>query len=170
MPEELKKQQGESGDVDTPEKEVDYISAIKELKENSVPRDKYNKLVEEHNQLLHSVIEGGEVENNDSKEPPKDISELRKELFENEDLTNLDYVQKTLDLRDQIISEGGVDPFLPVSHHNSITSSDVETAEKVAKTLRECVDQAEGNSEVFTALLNSRLIEPPLKKPLNKRR
>lgn len=170
MEKEKINQTGESGDVNTPVQDVDYVSLIKEMKEKSVPVDKYNKLAEEHTKLLHEVIDGGTPTEVAPAAPQKSITELRDDLFNSEDLTNLDYCKKSLELRARIMEEGGVDPFLPQSHHYSITSSDVEIANKVAETLQECIDEADGNSEVFTALITSRLVEPPIVKSQSKRR
>ena len=164
MEKEEKVLPNESSDVNTLQ-DVDYVQAINELKANSVPKEKYSKLVEEHNRLLKSVIDGTEVENAPTEPEPIPLNDLRKQLFEDDNITNLDYAKKALKLRERIIEEGGVDPFLPVSHHHSIQQSDIDTAEKVAKVLQECIDGSEDNSEVFSALLNSRLIDPTILKP-----
>ena len=164
MEKEEKVLPNESSDVNTLQ-DVDYVQAINELKANSVPKEKYSKLVEEHNRLLKSVIDGTEMENAPTEPEPIPLNDLRKQLFNDDNITNLDYATKALELRERIIKEGGVDPFLPVSHERSIQQSDIDTAEKVADVLKECVDQADGNADVFTALLNSRLNEPTIIKP-----
>ena len=41
---------------------IDYIEAIKEMKQNSVSKKAYDKLREENKQLLDSLINGKEIE------------------------------------------------------------------------------------------------------------
>ena len=41
---------------------AEYIEAIKEIKENSVPRDKFEALEKEKKDLLKALIEGGQIE------------------------------------------------------------------------------------------------------------
>lgn len=140
---------GESG--------VDYIEAIKELKQNTVAKADYEKLRSENQQLLKSLVNGETIAVETKK---ADVGEIRKELFTTEcDLNNLDYVTKALELRDAIIEAGGQDPFLPWGKHIAPTQEDVETADRVAAVLKECVDYAEGDSNVFTNELQRRTID-----------
>ena len=74
------------------------------------------------------------------------------------DLNNLDYITKTLELRQAIIDKGGLDPFVPIGHKVSPTANDFEAAERVANVLQECVDEANGDSQTFTAALQRRII------------
>jgi hypothetical protein len=82
------------------------------------------------------------------------IEDLRNELFSKEaadkGMTNLEFVSKSLELRDAIIESGGMDPFLPVGKGIELTRDDYEAAEFTAEQFRECIDIAKGNSEVFT--------------------
>lgn len=132
--------------------DVDYIQAIQDLKANTVPKEQFSKLKEENAKLLKSLINGETLEGVAVPEKP-DIEELRKDLYNGIDLTNLDYVSKTLELRDEIIAGGGKDPFLPWGEKISPTQQDIEAAERVAKVLRECIDYAEGDSLRFTSEL-----------------
>lgn len=132
--------------------DVDYIQAIQDLKANTVPKEQFSKLKEENAKLLKSLINGETLEGVTAPEKP-DVEGLRKDLYNGIDLTNLDYVSKTLDLRDEIIANGGKDPFLPWGEKISPTQQDIEAAERVAKVLRECIDYAEGDSLRFTSEL-----------------
>lgn len=136
---------------------TDYIAAIKELKENSVDRSKYDQLKAENKKLLDSIVNGTTIEL-PSKEEKKSISELR-EAYLKEDQTNLEYITNTLKLREAIIAEGKPDPFLPIGEQIMPTDEDIKTAEKVAQVLQECVDYAEGDSAVFTNELQRRLVD-----------
>lgn len=143
----------------TPETDnVDYIQAIQDLKANSVPREQYSKLKEENSKLLKSLINGETIEGVDTPSAP-DISELRKSLFGGEELSNLEYITKVLALRDATIEAGKPDPFLPWGEKISPTNEDIEAANRVAKVLKDCVDYADGDSNLFTNELQRVMID-----------
>lgn len=152
---------------------VDYIKAINEMKQNSVSREQYEKLKGERDELLDTLINGGQV-TNVTEAPTKSIHEMRDELFSKEaadkGMTNLEFVTKSLELRDAIIEAGGTDPFLPIGKGIELTRDDYEAAEFTAEQFRECIDIAQGNSEVFTNELMRRTVDnslPTAKKNTN---
>jgi len=126
-----------------------YIAAIEELKANTVSRDAYNKLRGENKQLLDALVSGKEMPQQQAEKPK--VSDLRKKLFSGEDMTNLEYVETVLSLRDALIEGGEKDPFLPYGDKVDITSEQIDAANKVAAGLREMVDFAEGDTGVFSA-------------------
>ena len=131
----------------------DYLAAIKELKQNSVDRSEYDKLRAENKRLIDTVVNGlpGQEEQVVVKHSKEQIDDLRNELFNSpRELTNLEYVTKAMELREALIENGEPDPFLPVGKQISPTRDDLEGAEKVAQVYRECIEYAEGDSEVFT--------------------
>ena len=132
----------------------DYLAAIKELKQNSVDRSEYNKLKAENKKLIDAVVNGQSI---DVEAGPKyrDVNEIREELF-NHEHNNLDYVKLALELRSTLIAKGEADPFLPMGSQISPTPDDVEKADKVAAVYQECIDYADGNSELFTQELMRR--------------
>lgn len=134
----------------------DYLAAIKELKENSVDRQKYNELKAENKKLLDSIVNGTEVAL--PAEEMKSVEELRAAYLK-EDQSNLEYITNVLALREALMAEGKPDPFLPIGEQILPTDEDVATANKVAQVLEECVDYAEGNSAVFTNELQRRLVD-----------
>ena len=136
---------------------TDYIAAIKELKENSVDRAKYDQLRAENKKLLDSIVNGTSVEM-PAKEEKKSVEELRAAYLK-EDQSNLEYITNTLKLREAIIAEGKPDPFLPIGNQIMPTDEDVKTAQKVAEVLQECVDYADGDSAVFTNELQRRMVD-----------
>lgn len=162
--EEIKQQQIESGEQQSNDS-VDYIKAINELKQNSVSREQYEKLQKENKELLDTLINGGQVEMVDPSTKPS-VEDLRKGLFSKEaaekEFTNLEFVEKSLELRNAIIESGGMDPFLPVGKGIELTREDYEAAEFTAQQFQECVDIAKGNSEVFTAELMRRTVDNSL--------
>lgn len=131
----------------------DYLAAIKELKQNSVDRSEYDKLRAENKKLIDAVVNGqpGQEEPVFTKHSKEQIDDLRNELFNSpKELNNLEYITKAMELREALMENGEPDPFLPVGKQISPTRDDLEGAEKVAQVYKECIEYAEGDSEVFT--------------------
>lgn len=142
--------------TDDQEEELDYLAAIQELKAKSVPREDYDKIKDENKRLLQTLIDGGNI-TVEQEETTVDKDALRKELYGGEsDLSNLDYVSKTLELRKALMDEGQMDPFLPVGKNIAPTEEDVRAAQKVADVMQECITYAQGDSELFTQELMRR--------------
>lgn len=138
--------------------EPDYIAQIEELRANSVSKEEYNKLKNEHNRAMNALINGGQLDK--KEETPVDKAALRKELFSQDaNLSNLEYWQKTLTLRKAIMDEGGRDPFLPYGQKITATAEDVAKANQVAAIVQECIDYADGDSRIFTNELDRRTID-----------
>lgn len=150
----------ETGVVDDPQQ--DYLEAIKNLKQNTVDKAKYEQSEAERKRLLNMVVNGQTV---DVPEEPKhrEINVIRNELF-NQEHNNLDYIKLSLELRNALIAEGQPDPFLPYGRQISPTREDEEIAEKVAQVYQECVDFAEGDSELFTNELMRRTKDVKIRK------
>ena len=141
--------------------EKNYAEAIKKLKETTVSKESYEKLEAQNKQLLDAIINGGSENTQEPSKPlPPDLDKLRKELF-NQDckLNNLEFAKKSLELRKGIMEQGGIDPFVPVGEKIIPEQSDFDTAKRVADILQECIDASEGDSGVFTNLLQLRTIE-----------
>jgi hypothetical protein len=135
---------------------IDYVAAIKELKENTVSKERHQQLLEENRKLIRALTNGETVDVG-SKPTEVNIDELRKELYGSEsDLSNLEYIDKTLKLRQAIMDKGGQDPFLPIGSKVTITAEMMEKAQNAADVLQECVDFAQGDSGIFTAELQRR--------------
>ena len=138
---------------------TDYVAAIQELQNNTVSKEQYFKLKSENKKLLDALVSGTAIEQPVQKSEVN-IGELRKELFNKDaQLSNLEFVEKSLELRDALIDAGEPDPFLPVGSRISPTPEEARQAENVAQIYRECIDYADGNSEVFTNELMRRTID-----------
>lgn len=146
--------------VPTPpaDEEFDAIKAINDLRENSVPKDEFEKLKAERNKYLKALIDGskvdtGEVKNKESVDEV--IKNARQKLFsQKEDLSNLEYVETALALRAAILERDGTDIFVGNGSKTTPTAEDYQAAEKVASVLTECVETANGNSAIFTRELD----------------
>jgi len=133
-----------------------YIDEINKLKETTVPKEKYDKLKEDNKKLLASLVNGeGATE---EKKETVNLDECRKKIF-SEDVSNVEYCKCALDLRNAYKEQKGIDLFLPRGRDIRPTEEDCRKAQAVADVLQDCLDQAEGNNEVFTGLLNSRIAE-----------
>jgi len=133
----------ETGTVE--ETTQDYIDAIKNLKQNSVDRSKYDELRAENKRLLQAVVNGQTVE--EKVEEKVDIKELREALKKEQ--TNLEYVTNALKLREAVLKETGHDCFVPSGSQYNPTQADYEKAQRVATVLQEMVDEADGDPNVF---------------------
>lgn len=138
------------------EDNAQYIEAINQLKMSTVEKSKYDKLKEENQQLLNSIVNGNtHVET----KPRATIDELREKLYVTGTKNNLEYVEKTLELRDALMESGERDPFLPRGHQYVPSEEDYVMAERTAEVLRDCVEYADGDSLVFTNELNRRMVD-----------
>ena len=135
----------------------EYIETIKKMKETMVDKEAYEKLKAENKQLLDTVINGGDVAQDDTVEEI-DLDTLRDDLFNHEN-NNLEYASKSLQLRSELMKRGYPDPFLPVGSQISPTDEDISKANHVAEVLQECIDYAEGDSAVFTNELQRKSVD-----------
>ena len=140
----------------------DYIEQIKRLKESSVSKDDYNKLKADNKKLIDALANGTQVEG--VVEPKvsavENINNLRKKLFgKGSNLSNLEYCKTAVELRDALIENGERDPFLPFGHEVVATDSDYESANRVATVMKECIDYADGDSDIFTNELQRRTVD-----------
>lgn len=128
-----------------------YLDEIQKLKEERVPKTELEKLREENKQLLESLLNGKEPEKEEENPEGPTIQELRNKLYGkgSEDLTDLEYIEGTLLLRQKLIDEEGIDPFVPMGRKYSPDANDIYCAQKLAEGFQHCVDVAQGDNTVF---------------------
>ena len=162
------------------------IQQIEELKKNSVSKTDFEKVVKERDDAYKALLDGNKVEVQGKTEEDKDkrISDLRKELYgkgvENSNMKNLDYVEKTLELRNALIEKGEEDPFLGgfIKEGTVLEDADYEKAQRCADVLQGIVDDArkaekengDNPYKVFNALYDSRIAEGTVPKGKGGRR
>lgn len=105
--------------------------------------------------------------NNNDPEPeqkvmhtPEEIQALREKLFTSENqLTNLEYTKTALELRDAVLeqTDGKTDIFVGKGSKFAPTQEDYFRAQNTAETLKECVEYADGDSQIFTQEVQRRL-------------
>ena len=139
----------------------DYIDQIKKLKENSVSRDDYDKLKADNKKLIDALANGTQMDVVESKTSTvENINNLRSKLFsKGSNLDNLEYCKTAVELRDALIEKGERDPFLPFGHEVVATDSDYESANRVATVMKECIDYADGDPDIFTNELQRRTVD-----------
>ena len=147
-----------------PQEENDLLNAYLELKQNSVTKEKYDQLMTEKKQLIEALKSGQQI-TEVVEEKPVNIDELRNELYgkPEQSMSNLEYVTKTLQLRNAIIEAGGDDPFMPNGSGYTYDKADAEKAAYVAQVFQECVDYADGDDQLFTQELMRRTKDDPIR-------
>lgn len=134
------------------------LKKYNELKANSVSKEEHDKLKQAYKDLFNSYANGEQLSTESPKAQKKTAEELRKELFyPKKELNNLEYVSKALELREAVLEETGEDCFVAKGHHVQPTAESYAVAERTAQILQECIDYADGNSEVFTNELQRRM-------------
>lgn len=149
----------------TPPEEIqnaeEYAAAIKRLKETTVSKEQYEKVVNDNKVLTKALAgEGPAPEGVQEKAKRPDINELRKKFLmagEN-NLTNAETVQTALQLREACLDAGEPDPFLPAGIKNHPSPSDVQKAQDVADALQTWLDESTDEDgiidpETFNAML-----------------
>ena len=135
-----------------------YIDAIRDLKANTVSKDRYNKLMEENKNLLNSLVNGESVataapaQQNDI--PP--IQDLVDEM-RGKQLSDIEFVEKALEFRDRVLEETGEDCFVSKGHNITPTQESYIAAQRTADIYRECLDYANGDNKVFMNELMRRM-------------
>lgn len=133
-----------------------YLDEIKELKNNSVSKQQYDKLLEENRNLLKSLVEGSTQEAPAEEKPSRDIKDILTDF--NGDSTNLDHIKAVLELHDKNL-EKGINDFVPQGYQIAPTDEDIEDAKKVEDFLRDLVKVADGNPAVFNNEYQRRVID-----------
>ncbi|MBR5128686.1 MAG: hypothetical protein IKU67_01420 [Firmicutes bacterium] len=153
--------------------EVQYLlDQIEEMKQNYVPRSELNKQKAMTKQVMEAYTKGKELDLPTKGNEKKDVQKLRNELYGKDSgkLNSVEYIQKTLDLRNALIEAGERDPFIPVGNHAETTTNAIETAERVAIGLQEMIDFAEGDEGIFLAEYQRRVTDPKIPVGARKRK
>lgn len=144
----MNEEQLNNNEVQTSEPEYDVVAEVNKIKETMVDKADYDKLRAERDKYAKALVEGTKV---DVNKQSASVDDLRKKLFsDNSELSNLDYVQTALELRQAILDNGGDDIFVGRGSKLTPDDNDYAKAKKVAEALQSCIDNAEGNSEIFT--------------------
>ena len=137
--------------------EFDLLNEVKKLKETSVPKEEYDKLLAEKKKLLRDFVNGVGQEN--KADDPVDLNEVRKNLFTDkvEDLSNRDFWKNVITLRKERLEKEGVDIFLPKGEKTRYSRDDYEKANALADTVESMLNDSEENPQLFSVLFNEAL-------------
>jgi hypothetical protein len=158
MTEEIKQAQsvGVNEEADALDTNSQYINTINDLntkiKTEMVSKESYNQLKKENQQLLNSLVNG----NNDSFRPKNETFD-RKEAEEKlikRGTTNLDFWKSAIAISEEEISKGHEDPMVPHSRTVEPTSVDFEFAENLRATLKQAIEDSEGDPDRFRAIVS----------------
>lgn len=141
---------------------TDYIAAIKELKENSVEKGKYDTLKAENKKLLDALVNGSDIDTESSQPELKSRLEYYKAYKENKFNTDLDYWTNFLNLREATIKEYGKDPLVTGNYGLTPEGEKVEPAygeqeamDNLCNGIAQMIDEADGDPNVFRILFES---------------
>lgn len=145
----------------------DYAAAIEALKARTVDKDTYEKVVEDNKVLIKALAGEGPVPEGVQTQAQKpDVNELRKKFLNagDQNLSNAEYIKTALELRQAVIDEGGIDPFLPIGAKTTPTPTDIAGANKVADMFQSMLEAATDDNgkvddELFNAYLKKNIAE-----------
>ncbi len=153
MPEDMK----ETTDEVVEEEFDDPVDVINKLKESTVSKEDYDKLKKEYSKAIDALVKNKQLAQ-ENETPKKSIKELR-EAYLKEDQSNLEQAISMMELRDALIESGEPDPFLPIGQNIQPDEDDVRAAKRVADVIKDCIEVAQGDSQVFTNELQRRTID-----------
>lgn len=148
----------EEDTIEKQELEPDLVQMVEDLKANSVSKEEYQKLQADNKRLMHALIKNERIS---TPAEPFDLEKTAKELLTG-DNTNLEYIDKALKIRKNILDTKGIDVFVNQGALERPTEQQKATAETVAQVLQECVDEAQGDAAAFQVALQRRTVDPPL--------
>ena len=152
--------------------EFDPVQAINELKQNSVSRQEYNKVVKEKNKYLKALVNGSGYENQ-PKNNLKTLDELKHDIYGDKMDGNtkckndLELAKTMLEYRNRTIEEEGWDMWAGQISPDSPrygkqlyvpTDDDFASAQEVADYFQYCIDKADGDNKVFTTVFGNGLV------------
>lgn len=115
------------------------VNYINELKQNTVSKSDYEKVCRDRDTYFKACVDAKPISAEVEISRPS-MQELRNDLYgvNHAQHTDIEYMTKTLELRDRVLEETGVDP--------------LETdGESIAEPLRELIDSCNGSNDVFVA-------------------
>lgn len=168
LEEENKLPQGEVDPKSVSEETEDPATIIMNLKKTTVSKEEYDALNKKYKSTLKAIADGDKImvepeHTLTADERKKRISELRKEVINRDgSLSNLSFWEKSLELRQLLLDEGKPDMFS--GRGRSTPKDDINQSDEISKAIdviQSCIDKAEGNNAVFTAMLQEKLEDDP---------
>lgn len=146
-----------------------YIDAIRDLKANSVSKDRYNKLMEENKNLLNSLVNGEQIAAAIPVEEKTPLDDLVKDM-RSKSIPDCSFIEKALEFRERVLEETGEDCFVSVGHNITPSQESYAAAQRVADIYKECLEYANGDNKVFINEVQRRMVDNPLANINNRNR
>lgn len=164
MDNDVKTQNSESVAQSSINPEIEQARTLAELKNKVTVLENENKNLQEAKSKYYDQILNGGSADPIVEQKHRPIKEIRDDMikgFEN-DITNLDYCKLAVELDDAIREDandrGKVDSaFLPKGKDVQITVDEYNTADKMNKVLKECIEEADGNPDKFNMALEAHM-------------
>lgn len=151
-----------------------YIDKINELKSNSVDKSKFDELKDENKRLLDAMMNQQEApkKSTDTTDYLSEAKKLAAKLHDDDvELNNLEFCRTAVDFRQAMIKSDLGDPFVKISDDANENENSKLWADRVEDVIRQCIDNCDGSSRVFTSLLSERTNDlPGLRQILNSKR
>lgn len=140
------------------EENMDYIQTIEQMRQNSVSKDKYDKLKEENKKLLNTLATGGQ---NQEEEEKVDVNNLWEDIFNvrKKPLTDMEVVDKLLKIRESCLENEYRDIFVYGGPEFVPEASDYASAQQAAEVYQKCLDEADKSPRAFKAALLDSMVE-----------
>ena len=138
-----------------------YIEELSALRANSVKKSEYERILAENAKLANALASGIRVEEPEP-EVKVNIPELRKTLLTKQYKNDMEYFKDMKTLRDAILEQEGVDPFVNSSSSN--LSAEKLRAERVSDLIDYALEESDGDPVKFSAVFNSKIQLPVGKK------
>lgn len=136
--------------------EKNYIDIIKNLRNSTVSKTEYDRVVNDNRMLADALANGKDIsaDNTPAVMSDEDIDAIRKDLQKtNSGMTNLEFITNALVLRDALIAKGERDPFLPNNPDYVETEADIARVQYVADGLKQIAAYCNGDADLFNSEL-----------------
>lgn len=135
-----------------PPEDQNMVEAMQQLKANSVQKSEYERVLARNKELTEALARNREIEEAAKPAPDTDTIESLRDKLVGKELSNMEYWENVLKLRNKVIESGQPDPFLPSDSKGNYSKENIDSAERVANGIQNLLDQADGNAELFNAL------------------
>lgn len=143
---------------------TDYLATIEAIQKNSVNKEKYDALAEEHKKLLQAVANGQQIELEKSQPDLQPREVYLKAYTENKFSNDLEFWDNFINLRKATMKEFGSDPcvtgsygFTPDGTKISAAYGEEETIADQMDLIEDMVKEADGNPFLFKTLMSSEM-------------
>lgn len=136
--------------------DVNYIDVINNLRNNTVSKSEYEKVMRENRMLANQLATtpATSAEEEETVIPTaEELTAMKTKMSKMTSCSNLEFISAALNYREAVIASGGRDPFLPLNHEYVDNEFDDAKAAAIADGLRQMVDYSAGDAKLFDSEL-----------------